>query len=157
MKSLVFLSFVITLCLSAQATAMQTEPAESPQEPTAADATAADKGLAPPADYVIGPDDVLGVLFWREPSMSGDVAVRPDGKITLPLLNEVQAAGLTPPELRAVLTKEAGRFLETPNVTIVAVTQRGSGRRSHSPGTAGCPHKGSRAIPRDAKRDDCCP
>lgn len=119
MKSLVFLSFVITLCLSAQATAMQTEPAESPQEPTAADATAADKGLAPPADYVIGPDDVLGVLFWREPSMSGDVAVRPDGKITLPLLNEVQAAGLTPPELRAVLTKEAGRFLETPIVTIV--------------------------------------
>ena len=76
-------------------------------------------GVEPPVGYVIGADDVLGVLFWREPSMSGDVTVRPDGRITLPLLNEVQAAGHTPAELREVLTAEASRYLETPNVTIV--------------------------------------
>ena len=51
-------------------------------------------GVALPDDYVIGAEDVLSVLFWREPDMSGDVTVRPDGKITLPLIGEVKVAGL---------------------------------------------------------------
>ena len=49
-------------------------------------------GVAPSDDYVIGAEDVLNVLFWREPDMSGDVAVRPDGMITLPLIGDIQAA-----------------------------------------------------------------
>ena len=57
--------------------------------------------MAVPPDYVIGPDDVLSIVFWRDKDMSGDVVVRPDGKISLPLLNDVQAAGLTPEQLRA--------------------------------------------------------
>ena len=52
------------------------------------------QALTPPPDYRIGPEDVIGVVFWREPEMSGDVTVRPDGKVTLPLMGEVQAAGL---------------------------------------------------------------
>ena len=70
-------------------------------------------------DYLIGPDDVLSVMFWREKDLSGDVAVRPDGKISLPLLNDVQAAGLTPLELRDRLSDEAKRFVEDPNVSVV--------------------------------------
>ena len=52
--------------------------------------------MATPADYVIGPDDLLTVIVWREKDLSAEVSVRPDGKISLPLINDVQAAGLTP-------------------------------------------------------------
>jgi polysaccharide export outer membrane protein len=76
-------------------------------------------GVVTPTDYVIGPDDVLMVIFWREQDLSSEVAVRPDGKISLPLLNEIQASGLTPEELRANLTKAANRYVEDPAVTIV--------------------------------------
>jgi polysaccharide biosynthesis/export protein len=76
----------------------------------------------PPADYVIGPEDVLIVQFWRDDQMSGETTVRPDGKITLKLLNDIQAAGLTPDQLRERLAKEGSRFLEDPQVT-VAVKQ----------------------------------
>ena len=92
--------------------------ATSPQAPTPpeAPAEAENAGVEPPGDYVVGADDVLGVLFWRDASLSGDVVVRPDGKITLPLLNEVDAAGLTTEALRERLTEIAKRFLDNPNV-----------------------------------------
>jgi len=80
---------------------------------------AAPAGVPTPADYVIGPDDVLTVVFWRDKDMSSDVAVRPDGKISLPLLNDVQAAGLTPDQLRVQLTDVAAKFFEQPIITIV--------------------------------------
>jgi protein involved in polysaccharide export with SLBB domain len=67
-----------------------------------------------PAEYVIGPEDVLGVVFWRDPDMTGDVTVRPDGKITLPLLGDLHAAGLTTVELKAEIEKArstAAKFL----------------------------------------------
>ena len=73
----------------------------------------------PPPDYVIGPDDVLTVVIWREKDLSGDVTVRPDGKISLPLLNDVTASGLTPDELRRQLTKAASKFVAEPTVTVV--------------------------------------
>ena len=116
MRLLLFIA--LTIALPRQVSAQPVESTQAAEVVATVDA-AEDEGLQTPSVYVIGPDDVLGVLFWREPTMSGDVTVRPDGKITLPLLNEVQAAGLTPPELRDVLATEAGRFLETPNVTIV--------------------------------------
>src|SRR5262249_37074486 len=71
-----------------------------------------------PADYVIGLDDVLTVTFWREQNLSADVVVRPDGKITLPLMNDVEAEGLTPLQLKEKLTAASARFLENPNVTV---------------------------------------
>ena len=76
--------------------------AAQPPDPSAGAPVVAD-GIEPPADYVIGPEDVLGVLFWRETEMSGDVTVRPDGRITLPLIGDVVAAGLTPVALKANL------------------------------------------------------
>ena len=75
--------------------------------------------VTPPADYVIGPDDVLSIVFWREQDLSGDVVVRPDGKISLPLLNEVQAAGSTPAQLKATLEEQAAKFFEEPNATVI--------------------------------------
>src|ERR1700746_518472 len=62
-------------------------------------ANAAAPAVAPvatvPAEYIIGTDDVMSVVFWRDKELSADVTVRPDGKISLPLINELQAAGLT--------------------------------------------------------------
>ena len=92
------------------------------QQPPAAspNASAAIPTAAPlPTDYVIGPDDVLTIVFWREKDLSGDVAVRPDGRISLPLLNDIDAAGLTPEQLRLRVTEAAEKLLETPTVTVV--------------------------------------
>ena len=76
-------------------------------------------GVTPPTGYVIGPDDQLSVVYWREKDMSADVVVRPDGLISLPLLNDVQASGLTPEQLRASITKGATKFVEEPTVSVV--------------------------------------
>jgi polysaccharide export outer membrane protein len=76
-------------------------------------------GVTPPADYVIGPSDVLIIAFWREKDLSTEAMVRPDGRISLPLLNDVVAAGLTPEQLRESLMKQAQRFVEDTNVTVV--------------------------------------
>jgi len=72
-----------------------------------------------PPDYVIGPDDHLSIVFWRDKDMSTEVVVRPDGKISLPLLDDVQAAGYTPDQLRAKLVEAAGKYVEQPNATVV--------------------------------------
>jgi polysaccharide export outer membrane protein len=72
-----------------------------------------------PTDYVIGPEDVLGIVFWRDQDMTGDVTVRPDGMVTLPLLGDMTAAGLTPDALREQVRKAAGKYVQDPNVTIV--------------------------------------
>ena len=88
-------------------------------EPPAATSGAAATAPALPASYLIGPNDVLSILFWIDKNMSADVTVRPDGKISLPLLNDVQAAGLTPAQLRVQLTESAKQYVSDPNVTIV--------------------------------------
>lgn len=98
----------------------QAKPAAAAQAPATPGngAPAPAPGIALPADYVIGPEDVVSVLFWRDKEMSGDYTVRPDGQITLPLLNDVQAAGLTPEALRDSLTKAASKLIEDPSVTV---------------------------------------
>lgn len=75
-----------------------------------------------PADFVIGPEDVLGIVFWREAELSGDVTVRPDGRITLPVLGEMTAAGLRPADLQKQITTVAGKYVNQPNVTVVVRT-----------------------------------
>jgi polysaccharide biosynthesis/export protein len=73
----------------------------------------------PRSDYIIGAEDVLTVVFWRDKEMSGDVVVRPDGKISVPLLRDVDAAGSTPDQLRARLVQAAAKYLEEPDATVV--------------------------------------
>jgi polysaccharide biosynthesis/export protein len=103
---------VMTIALALPASAQTSKP------PAAASSPAV--GSVPlPAEYIIGADDVLGVLVWREQEMSGDVPVRPDGMITLPLLGDMRAAGYRPDELKAHIEKAAARILTEPNVTVV--------------------------------------
>jgi polysaccharide export outer membrane protein len=97
----------------------QTARPSAPASPPPTEAAGA-PGVALPEDYVIGADDVLAVLFWREKDMSVDqIVVRPDGMVTLPLLNDLRAAGLTPDQFREIVMKEAGEYIEDPNVTVV--------------------------------------
>lgn len=91
---------------------------QAPAKPAAGNGAPAAPAAVLPPDYVIGPEDVLAIQFWRNPEMSGDVVVRPDGVVTLPLLNDVPAAGLTPEQLRDTLTKAATKYLTEPNVTV---------------------------------------
>lgn len=87
--------------------------------PAAGNEAAAAEAVDPPEGFVIGPEDVLSIVFWRDKEMSTQVTVRPDGKISLPLLDEVQAAGLTPAALRTRLIDESKRFFGNPTVTVV--------------------------------------
>ena len=95
--------------------------AQQPQNrPDAAKAENVANGAATlPPDYVIGPQDVLSVVFWQETALSADVVVRPDGKISLPLLKDVQAAGYTPEQLTDALVKAATKYIGRPNATVI--------------------------------------
>jgi polysaccharide export outer membrane protein len=77
--------------------------------------------------YKIGPQDVLKIDVWREDQLTRVVPVRPDGKVTLPLLNDVQAVGLTPMELAGVIREDLKKFINNPQVT-VTVTEINSRR-----------------------------
>jgi polysaccharide export outer membrane protein len=70
-------------------------------------------------DYVIGVEDVLVINVWHEPEMSRSVSVRPDGKISLPLIGEVEANGQTPKGLQAKLTKQLESIIKSPDVTVI--------------------------------------
>jgi polysaccharide biosynthesis/export protein len=72
-----------------------------------------------PLGYSIGPDDILSIVYWRDKDMTMDVQVRPDGMISLPLINEVLAAGQTPEQLREKLTEESKKYIEDPNITVI--------------------------------------
>jgi polysaccharide export outer membrane protein len=72
--------------------------------------------------YVIGPGDSLEIIVWKEPALSGPVKVRPDGYVTLPLVNEVQAVGLTTGKLRKVLEEKYREYVSSPFVTIRVMT-----------------------------------
>ncbi|MCH7867620.1 MAG: polysaccharide biosynthesis/export family protein [Myxococcales bacterium] len=69
--------------------------------------------------YVIGVTDILQLAVWKNPELSVAVAVRPDGKISVPLLDDVQAEGLTPQELKEVLTEALSEFIAAPDVTVL--------------------------------------
>lgn len=118
MKALVLrpLSFVLVTSLFGSAAFAQ-QPAAPPA--TAVAPPAAPAGVELPPGYVIGADDVLTVIFWRDKEMSTEVAVRPDGKVTLPLVNDIDAAGKTPEQLRLDIAEAASRFVEAPTVSVV--------------------------------------
>jgi polysaccharide export outer membrane protein len=96
------------------------------QEP-AKDAAAPPAKPAGEAEYKIGPQDVLRIDVWKEPEITRTIPVRPDGKISLPLLNDVQAAGLTAVELANSLRDSLKKFINNPQVT-VTVTEINSRR-----------------------------
>lgn len=97
-------------------------PADKPADKPKGESAAIDPNkpaVYDPASYVIGADDQLMISVWREPELSLNVVVRPDGIITLPLLNDVKAAGLKPLELQAQLMEKLKPFVNEPQVTVV--------------------------------------
>ncbi|HTP89117.1 MAG TPA: polysaccharide biosynthesis/export family protein [Bryobacteraceae bacterium] len=97
----------------------QSQPAQTPAGAT----DNAAKGPALPVavdphKYLIGAEDVLHVLVWREADLTGDKVVRPDGKISLPLIGELQAAGLTPEQLGNDIGTALGKYINSPEVTV---------------------------------------
>jgi polysaccharide export outer membrane protein len=72
-----------------------------------------------PSDYIIGADDQLRISVWKEPDLSETLPVRPDGKISMPLLNDIPAAGLTPVQLKDSITEKLKKFIADPRVTVV--------------------------------------
>lgn len=71
------------------------------------------------SDYVIGADDVLHISVWKEPDLSETLPVRPDGKISMPLLGDVDAAGMTPVDLGKSITEKLKKYISDPRVTVV--------------------------------------
>lgn len=92
---------------------------DAPSTATASALPAARTANPVPSDYRIGAGDVLAIRFWRLNDVSADVVVRPDGKVSLLLLDDVQAAGLTPEQLRDGIQKAAADLFESPRVTVV--------------------------------------
>jgi polysaccharide export outer membrane protein len=94
--------------------------AASSKQARAGDAAKAEgPSTALPSDYRIGPEDELTVSVWHEPEFSQAVVVRPDGMVTLPLINEVKVAGLTTEEMQVLLTEKLKPVVNDPQVTVI--------------------------------------
>src|SRR6058998_824424 len=82
--------------------------------------SAAEAGVTQSAPlYVIQRNDVLEIFVWKEPDLTRKVFVRPDGRISVPLVQDMQAAGLSPKELKDEIEKKLNSYIEEPNVTII--------------------------------------
>ncbi|HWY20171.1 MAG TPA: polysaccharide biosynthesis/export family protein [Candidatus Acidoferrum sp.] len=98
-----------------------------------------------PSDYVIGADDTLHITVWKEPDMSVTLPVRPDGKISIPLLDDVQAAGMTPMQLGNSIKEKLKKYIADPRVTVVVTAMNSQriyvlGEVTHTGAMALLPH-----------------
>jgi polysaccharide export outer membrane protein len=123
------------------------------QDPSDDNAAKPEKMAAPenhtvpgvPSDYVIGADDTLRITVWKEPDMNATLPVRPDGKISLPLLDDVQAAGMTPMQLAASIKEKLKKYISDPRVTVVVTAMNSQriyvlGEVTHTGAMALLPH-----------------
>ena len=113
-------TLLVFALLPAFVLAQSNDASQAPADKPAAAATAppAVQGGAP-TDYVIGADDTLHISVWKEPDLSETLPVRPDGKISMPLLGDVEAAGMTPTGLGVSITDKLKKYVADPRVTIV--------------------------------------
>lgn len=105
----------------------QSSAASGPQAPPPSDKAAAEKpaGQAHSDDtYVIGADDVLSINVWKEPEVSRSVPVRSDGKISLPLVGELQAGGQTPRQLEQEIATRLKNYISEPEVTVIVTESK---------------------------------
>jgi polysaccharide export outer membrane protein len=103
------LAFWLVMLIANPAPAFQDQPPVAPQQ-------------ALPDDYVIGMEDILSVNVWKEPELSvKEVVVRPDGKISIPLIGDIQASDLTPMQLQGRITERMKEFVAAPSVTVVVL------------------------------------
>jgi polysaccharide export outer membrane protein len=106
---MIVLTFVLSLSYTRDAVS-----ADPPQKAQSALKTDDDQ-------YIIGPEDVLSIHVWREESLTKTVPVRMDGKISLPLVDDIQAAGMTPLQLKGELTKKLKEYIDDPTVTVTVL------------------------------------
>jgi len=111
---------LLVIALPIPARAQETTQNQKPAKAAAVGLAA--KPATEDPNYIIGAQDVLDISVWKEPEVSRTVPVRPDGKISLPLLNDVQAMGLTPSQLAAQLTESLKKFVTNPQVTVIVTT-----------------------------------
>jgi polysaccharide export outer membrane protein len=90
-------------------------------EKTVANAPETNKQEAVDSSYIIGPRDVLEIQVWKEPDFSRQALVRPDGKITFPLIGDIRASGMTTLALKDLLTVKLNSFVDNPEVTVIVV------------------------------------
>ena len=126
MKRMIFLFLALCLaangaCLARGTSALQdkSEKGKAPKNQTAVPSA---QNSQADAEYKIGAQDVLQIDVWKEAEITRSVPVRPDGKITLPLLNDVQAAGLTPMQLAGVIREELKKYINEPQVSVSVST-----------------------------------
>ena len=81
-------------------------------------------GPADSSTYVIGPEDQIQVTVWKEPQLTGPLMVRPDGKISLPLIHDIQASGFTPTQLSNDIAQRLGKYLTDPTVEVTVLAVR---------------------------------
>jgi polysaccharide export outer membrane protein len=118
-KSMIFLALGLmatAVSANAQSKPKDEKPAQAADDSTNAPAK---KAATEDPNYTIGPQDVLDISVWKEPELTRTVPVRPDGKISMPLLNDVQAAGLTPSQLAEQITTSLKKFVTSPQVTVI--------------------------------------
>ena len=134
MRHVISVSVLLALAFRGMPAAQQPAPGQQPPatqavpdrpEPAnAAPETPADIKLAPPAvpvdpkAYIIGAEDLISIRVWHEPDNSGQFVVRPDGKVSVPLIGEIQAAGLTPEKLSANIAEGLQKIMVHPEVTV---------------------------------------
>ncbi|MGE0406163.1 MAG: polysaccharide biosynthesis/export family protein [Candidatus Korobacteraceae bacterium] len=121
-QTLGFALVIVLLLVSGRGIALgQGAQASAPGASNSSDApTPAPEAMGP--DYVIGLGDVLNINVWKEPEVSSSVPVRPDGKISLPLVNDIQAASLTPMQLGDSIRSKLEKYIAAPQVTVVVTS-----------------------------------
>jgi polysaccharide export outer membrane protein len=110
-----FLCSIWAVGIFAAATALAQNPSTPAATPDQSSAQQADT-----EPYRVGVGDVLTIMVWKEPELSGSVVVRPDGAISLPLVNDVRVVGLTPHEVQELLTEKLKPFITAAQVTVKA-------------------------------------
>ena len=126
MRMKVAIALALSACLlaAAEGQANAKTSAKPKDKGKAADPTQSQQASGASADYVIGPDDSLHISVWKEQELTEAVPVRPDGKISMPLLGDVQAAGLTPTQLADSITEKLKKYISDPRVTIVVTDMK---------------------------------
>src|SRR5215475_8783841 len=119
MKKAIHFTVLLWLGLATTALLSQASGTATPKNDGAANAADEVKGVNVGSDYVIGADDTLHISVWKEPDLTETLPVRPDGKISMPLLNDVTAAGLTPLQLKDTITEKLKKYISDPRVTVV--------------------------------------
>src|SRR6266478_3735286 len=111
--------FLLLGALASFAWGQETAKANDPAKPASKDKAQNEPASVTGADYVIGADDMLHISVWKEPDLTESLPVRPDGKVSMPLLNDVTAAGLTPTQLADSIGSKLKKYIADPRVTVV--------------------------------------